>query len=146
MHLYFMTRGVKHLRNLWVEQMSMQPFLWKRQNLKTKKDEVTIVSGGLRPIELWEYVIPKENRDLVLNAMGVVKEDGSLTSDWGQGAARYGLPMLRKALGASKMPKIPYDKDRKEFLKVKYLGVNVIGYKEDKIQEWEEAGYKQEML
>ena len=39
MHLYFMTRGVKQQRDLFVKFMETQMFKWIRRNRRTNKKE-----------------------------------------------------------------------------------------------------------
>lgn len=56
-----MTRGILKTRDEWVDFMKTRMFPWKRKNLATGKWETTTVAGALRPIELWEYVFPKES-------------------------------------------------------------------------------------
>lgn len=59
-HIYFMTRGIMQQRNQWVEYMKTRMFPWKRKNLATGEWETKLLQGALRPIELWEYVVPEE--------------------------------------------------------------------------------------
>jgi hypothetical protein len=82
MHIFFITRGIKHSRDLWVDFMKTQMFHWERNPiLKDEKNnflknpdgsyklgnpEFTMVQGALRPIEFWEYVVPKERLPEVL--------------------------------------------------------------------------------
>lgn len=82
--IYFMVRGIKRQFDEWVSSMNAQRFPWKRTNLnvckcgKTKKEckcekfepreELNIVQGALRPVQLFEYVVPKECvNDVLIN-------------------------------------------------------------------------------
>ena len=47
-------------RNDWVDFMKTRMFPWKRKNIATGKWETKMVRGALRPVELWEYVVPEE--------------------------------------------------------------------------------------
>lgn len=59
--IVFATRGIyAALEQLKMELMS-EKYIWRRKNLNTGKWEDTFVQGMLRPIQLWEYVVPKES-------------------------------------------------------------------------------------
>lgn len=138
MHLFFMTRGVKHNRDVFVTHMQSQFFPWTRKNLKTKKNEVANVQGALRPIELWEYVFPEEHLDEVLTMINAGQPH------WGNGKAKYLVGALRKVLGAVKLPKwekVPTNK----YIFREGVGIEIIGIKKDERADapW---GYNQEML
>ena len=60
MHVYFLTRGIHSTRDEWVSFMKTRMFPWKRKNLTTDKWETIMLKGALRPVELWEYVIPAD--------------------------------------------------------------------------------------
>lgn len=109
MHLVFATRGiyrqVEELKNL----LQAQRFRWKRTNLKTGKEEMMLVQGALRPIQLWEYVFPEECLNDVLGGMeikGAITRPEIKNFSW----------MLRKLL---KLKKIPENRE----------GINVTGYR-----------------
>ena len=57
-HSYFLTRGIKTQRDLWVQNMASVKLPWKRKNLSNGKIETTMLGLSLRPIELWEVVVP----------------------------------------------------------------------------------------
>ena|SRR3990167_11337311 len=78
MHVYFLTRGIRRSRDQWVEFMSTRMFPWRRKNLQTKQWEWKIVQGALRPIELWEYVIPKNALQETLAMQHMANGDGSI--------------------------------------------------------------------
>ena len=71
MHLVFATRGINRMVEELKSLLQAQRFPWKRTNLKTKKEEMMLVQGALRPIQLWEYVFPEECLDDVLGAMKI---------------------------------------------------------------------------
>ena len=144
MHLYFATRGVKHMRDIFVTTMQSQFFPWRRKNLKTKKDETTYVQGALRPIELWEYVFPEENLPQVLAMLEIKNTKGSNVTDFLDAKA----VMLRKMLGAKKIPKVK-EVERQNVISKTGVSIHPIGIKEDERQDvdWGAPGkYNQEML
>jgi len=138
MHLYFLTRGVKHFRDVFVTMMQSQMWKWTRKNLKTGKDEVVQVQGALRPIELWEYVFPEECLDEVLT---VLKAKDTVNILGARGAA------LRKALGKD-VKKVPEYKEipTNKFVEATAVAVYPIGIKKDPRGAKEEWGYEQELL
>ena len=143
MHLYFISRGVKHFRDIFVTQMQGRFFPWKRKNLKTGVEEMHAVQGALRPIELWEYVFPEESLPEViamLDAHGLGGE--SVTAPKRTKLLKMGM---KKALNAESLPK---DIKKVDTMKVFRNGVaiDIIGIKKDKKQKNEEWGYEQEML
>ena len=133
-----------------------QFFQWKRFNLKTKKNEIILVQGSLRP-SLWgayEYVFPEESLSEVLSMFGVNLNIYSK-------ATKIQSFILRKLFpGVKKIPK----KNLKEAMEIPSIlllkgctrglnnlqvpGVQIIpiGIKYDNRNKWEEKGYEQEML
>lgn len=142
MHLFLVTRGINANVEMWKIFMQAQMYPWKRTNLKTGKEETIQVQGALRPIQLWEYIIPEESLPEVLTCLNKTK---GYTGHWGDGKAKMMLPLFRKALGAKPIPKVdPVQTNR--FIFQDGVGVEAVGIKEDKRFKWEDVGYEQEML
>jgi hypothetical protein len=140
MHIYFMTRGVKHARDIFISQMQSQFFPWKKKNLKTGKEEITAVQGALRPIELWEYVIPEESYEDAMALLGFdPKKKANNIID------KAKLKIIQKALGAKEFPKLnPKAGIVQRFIIRKGVSAHPIGIRRDKRGKgW---GYEQEML
>jgi len=138
MHLYFISRGVKHARDIFVTTMQSQFFPWKRKNLKTGKEEITSVQGALRPVELWEYVFPEESLPEVLAMLDIQNlEEGKY------GLSKSKMALLRKSLGCTKIPKIP-DAEKQHIISKIGVGIHPIGIRKDK--KGEMMGYEQEYL
>jgi len=76
---------------------------WKRINLETKKEEIILVQGALRPSVMgaWEYVFPEECLADVIAVMGLANSIGAIPTFMNK--AR--LAILRKTFGAEKIPK-----------------------------------------
>jgi hypothetical protein len=144
MHLYFLTRGIKQQRNVFVNFMQTQMFPWKRKHLKTNKDEFVQVQGSLRPVELWEYVFPEECLDEVLTMLEINPKQ-----NYNEGLKGLGnkakLAALRKILGASKIPKFKPAKTNR-YIEKRGMAIHAIGIRKDKRQKVPEWGYEQEML
>lgn len=138
MHFFFLTRGNYRAVQDFKGFMNAQMWLWTRKNLKTNKDEQFAVQGGLRPVQLWEYVIPQEHMDELLTSLDI--GDGKVHPKNAQMACSF----LRKALGAKKIPK--YKTDKMRLIPRHGVGLYPIGIKHDKVEKWDEMGYEQEML
>lgn len=137
MHLYFITRGVQHRVDLFKTFMQTQMFPLKRKNLKTGKYETIGVQGGLRPVQLWEYVFPEESLPDVLTMLNMndIKKDSAIPS--------AKLALLRSATKSKKIPKTKKTK-RNRFIPTECVAIHGIGIKKDRYGEIE--GYSQEML
>lgn len=143
MHLYFIARGVSHQMELWKGWMEHQTYDFPRKNLKTGEWETHTVQGALRPVQLYEYVFPKQALQDVLRNMELDK----------QSLPPYGLPphlnkyayLLKKLLGLKEIPKI---EEGKKTRIMSTFGVNVhpLGIKEDVEKDYEMWGYHQEGL
>ncbi len=152
MHLYFFVRGVKHQFDLWVALMQNHHWRWIRTNLKTKKDEVILVQGALRPSVMgtYEYIFPEECLAEVLAILNL---------DWDRPNS-IKLAALRTMLGCKKIPKKIMEEAKKinpsvvidgtmrglSHCKVPGVAVHIIGTKADDRKECEQWGYEQEML
>ena len=97
MHLVLMTRGILRQVEEFKSLLQAQRFPWKRTNLKTGKEEMMIVQGALRPIQLWEYVFPEESLPNVLGALGI--KEGTQRKE-----IKSAAWMLRKMLKLDPIP------------------------------------------
>lgn len=138
MHFVFATRGIKKEVDTFVTFMQAQMFPWKRKNLKTGKDDLMLVQGALRPIQLWEYIIPEESKDELLTALNV-GEKGEIHPFTAK-LNRYGL---RKSLGLKKVryKRIPTGR----YIYREGVALYPIGIKKDKRGKWKDE-FEQEML
>ena len=92
-----MTRGINRQVEEWKSLLQAQRFPWKRTNLKTGKEELSVVQGALRPIQFWEYVFPKECLNDVLGGMqiqGPIQRPEIKSMTW----------MIRKMLKLKQIP------------------------------------------
>lgn len=125
-------------RDAFVLFMQAQMWLWKRKNLKTKKEEICQVQGALRPIELWEYVFPEECFDEVCTMLNIKGADS---------IGKTKEAVIRKALGHGVKP-VPEYKEvpTNKYVEKRGVGIVPIGIKKDPRAEKEIWGYEQEML
>ena len=103
MHLYFFVRGKFELVELWKAHAQVAYWKFRIFNNKTKKEEIKLVQGALRPSVLgaYEYVFPKEALPEVCRFLGITqnqqygfKKIGLYTRHWS----------LRKIFGCKKIP------------------------------------------
>jgi hypothetical protein len=85
----------------------------------------------VRPIQLWEFVFPKEHKDLVVNSLNLHSKSSPFTA--GGYNINPKLWALRKLLGAKPFEE-PINKEEKMMLpyeRFKNINVLGIGYVED---------------
>ena len=144
MHLYLATRGPKYIRDIWVANMQSQMFQWKRKNLKTGVEELTEVQANLKPIELWEVVIPEEALPEMLWYLGINPKGKQVHSKPLEKIAFF----FRQALGLKKIPK--YEEKglmvRPRLIYREGFSIYGLGIKEDAKKEFPQYGYYQEGL
>jgi hypothetical protein len=115
MHIYFLTRGIKHERDKWVSAMQSQYFSYNVTDKITGKKQELFAQGALRPIEFWEFVCPEtsmvgnmevNNLHMMLNSLEIDRKDPSKMPHNSK-MNKFGV-VMRKALGLNKIPsKIP---------------------------------------
>lgn len=127
-HIFMITRGINQNVELWKKFMETQMYPWKRYNSETGKEEISQVQGALRPIQLWEYVVPKES---VPEVVTVIKKGDMLNNYWGKGKIKYLLPFIRKMLGAKPLPKDIQPVPTNRYIFCEQMGCEIIGVKED---------------
>ena len=69
MHLYIITRGIKHLVDDFITQLQGKFFPFKYRNPETKQLETFALRVSVRPIQLWEIVYPEEANDTMLSTL-----------------------------------------------------------------------------
>lgn len=158
--IIFATRGISHQIEMWKIFMQSQMYQWQRKNLQTNGIETMTVQGALRPIQFWEYVVPKSSIQDVLTNMRIVNYEG-FTVDPKAGntlpnpvnpnmpAGVHALAMVaRKALKLKEFPTATLKPGMAitRPLYVEGVTIHPIGYKDDKIDANEVIGYEQEMI
>ena len=126
MHAYFLTRGIKQDVDLFVKFLETRTL---RMPFKDKdgKDGVIPIQGALRPIQLWEYVFPENEKDVVLSTL---RFDEPIVPDTLK--MKAGVKSLRMALGAKKIP--DFKKTSKMFMPDNlWVSIVPIGVKYDKL-------------
>jgi len=133
MHLYFMTRGKKNETDEFVKWMETR-HLSMPVNKSDGTSENMLIECQLRPVQLFEFVFPKENLDVVLNSLKLPHGNPSEVKDGKPSfSINSRLFALRKMLGAQPIPQpninagvmfLPYDR-------IKNLNILGIGIRED---------------
>ena len=123
--------------------METQMFTWKRKDLKTGEEVLDGVQGALRPVELWEYVFPEENLPEVL---GMLHIDPKKADKYGELDQSMQTKILRKMLGAKKIPEDTPIKERTHYVFTDGMALHVLGIKEDTKQDVPKWGVNQELL
>lgn len=157
MHLYLYPRGKFEQLELWKSHAQAAYWKFRRINNSTKKEEIILVQGALRPSVLgaMEYVFPKEALAEVCSFFGIKKNES-------YGFGKVGLRMrhfaMRRVFGAKKIPKKILEKAKTinssfstaEFERgcancvIPGISIHVIGIKED--ARGVIANYTQELL
>src|SRR3990167_3085895 len=100
MHIYLMTRGVKHDVDRFINELSAKylPTKWQKKGEEKPMDYQ--IQVGVRPIQLWEVIFPREHKDLMLNT--IFKSGAGETQHKKHNKIIWAL---RKALGVDPIPK-----------------------------------------
>lgn len=134
MHLYLITRGVKHDVDRFVNELSAKylPTKWFKQKKNGQPGKKTAnyhMQVGVRPIQIWEIAYPEQHRDMVLNT--IFGDQDKVTQHKKHNKFVY---MIRKILGIEpvgeynrKSDIMPMYKGNVEFVKV--------GEKKDRYQD-----------
>ncbi len=128
MHIYMMTRGIKHAVDRFINELSAKYLPYKYKTKKMKKFEEGLLQVAVRPIQLWEICFPEEHQEIMMNTLFESQE--GKTQHKKHNKFVYAL---RKILGIEKPPKYKY---QKKSLPVYREGVEkvCIGVKKDRYQ------------
>lgn len=129
MELDFITRGKSDEVYEFAKWLST-----RHLPLKVKKadgtEETMLMECQLRPIQLWTFVFPKENLDIVLNTLHLPHDS---KGDFPGYNINPKLFALRKLLGSKPIPE-PVDKTSTMFMpfdRFKHVGIIGVGLRED---------------
>ena len=125
MHLYIMTRGIKHAVDKFINELSAKylPIKWKGND--------SMVQVSVRPVQLWEIVYPKQHHDVMMNTLwtGGITNNGFAEH---QKKWKKFIYPLRKLLGAKKInPK--FETTNQMFVDGNGVQKIAIGIKDDKL-------------
>ena len=128
MHLYAITRGIKHEVDKFITELQGKYLRIKYRANKKDKFQEAHLQLSVRPIQLWEFGFPEEHKDIVLAT--ILGEDEKFLGDpkkdkwikkmcWG----------LRKMLKVDPIPK--FKKDNAMPICRQHMTVVGIGVKKD---------------
>ena len=163
MHLVFYLRGLPQHVSLWKAMAQNQFFKWRRINLKTKKEEIILIQGGLRDSVMgtMEFTFPEEALPTVLCIMGL--KEGNLQVEKSI-MSKARVMVLRRILGLRKIPKKAFKEAEKLDASIMFddlerglsnfsaarVAIHVLGIKKDKrgdmINEASGYAYNQELI
>lgn len=131
MHLYFITRGIKHDVDRFINDLQAQYSYAEWKQGEGKPNITGVYQWGVRPVQLWEVVVRKEDMDDVLKCIPIAAE--SKRED-------LLLTPLRKALKAKKIDRKRADEIRKpenprRIFCTKNVACHLIGTKDDAVNE-----------
>jgi len=122
MHIYAITRGYYRDVARFIDDFSAQP--WPFPNFKGGDT----IQTGVRPIQLWEFIVPKEQLDMALRTVSISPRTEFSPS------MRYLTWALRKLLKAKQVPEIDLSPNLpKRIVWNRALECTPIGIKEDEI-------------
>lgn len=107
MHLYLITRGIKHDVDRFIREMTSKYVPYKFYNKDTGKIEMGGVQVAMRPVQFWEVIFPEETRDTILNTLWPQDRKEVCKGHFGNIATRkfkWILDRIRKLLGAEPIP------------------------------------------
>lgn len=140
MHILFATRGIKQDVDNFIRDLQGHFYTLERKD-KDGKIEKGWVQGALRPLQLWEYVIPDcgDNVDRAINTIFQHEKNPVHTK------LDKILKYFRKLIGAKEVP--PNNPKAKKFLTAPTDNIDImrIGIKPDDTG-WFDAGFYQERI
>lgn len=117
MHLYVVTRGIKHEAERMMESLS---HMYIPMDYNGKKE---LIQLAVRPVQFWEIVFPEPQLQSILNSL---KPGTSRHSD------KIMAAVLRKALKSKPIPEIDPNAPCYPYYKSQWVQMIPIGIKKDK--------------
>jgi hypothetical protein len=121
MHLYLLTRGIKHDVDRFITELQ-----GKYLPYEYEKGKIGQLQFSVRPVQLWEMVFPEPQLQTVLASIQPSNGFGSYNETY--------QALLRKTLGLSKIPEIVKDSLIFPIYK-ENIGMTALGIKPDRIRE-----------
>ena len=122
MHLFTISRGIKEQVDIAIRDLQAQYFLNKNEGVDTW------TQLQVRPIQLWEFVFAEEHLNTMLATINYRNNEDYC------GKEKY-FAILRKMLGAKKIPKLDYSYIPKKLINMKDVAFHHIGTKKDLFNE-----------
>lgn len=122
MQLITLSRGIKQNVDRAINDLQAQYFLMNN-NGKQMHTQLQV-----RPIQIWEFVFPKEHLNTVLSTI-------SYRDNKDYCGFNRKFDMLRRMMKLKKIPDIDYEKEPRRAIFNQHIGWHHIGYKEDTFNE-----------
>lgn len=116
-----MTRGIKHDVDRFVSDMQAQ-YSHASYKLKDGRDAAYVYQWAMRPIQLWECVVKKEDLPDLMATIPIAEK--------GTKKQKAVVAMMRKSLGADKVPE-DGPKGQRRAMYTHNVAAHVIGVKDD---------------
>ena len=128
MHAYFITRGIKQDVDEFVKWLETRSL---RLPLKDKdgKESVIPLQASLRPVQLWEFVFPENEKDAVLTTLKFHEKPPADSI-----SMKLKIAALRKMLGAEKIPEFKTD-NRMLMPDFPWVAITALGVRYDE-KDW----------
>ena len=125
MHVSFIAYGHRQWLEWTLREMEAQKFpitlkFGKRQKIDSLQGAIRILPGGI-----YEYVFPKEGRDMVLTTLNFHKNNTANA----YGMSKLKIAAIRKMIGHKKVK--PFNTEKKLDWHMKYVSIIPIGEKYD---------------
>lgn len=131
MHIYFMTRGIKHEVDEFIKQLSCQ-YLPYKVNKDGKLVDASL-QVRLSPIQLWDVSFPVEHKDAMLTTLFGHEMGGKAMN----GRHNKYAMLIRKILGVEKIPK-DYSTKLSLAPRLRHVESIAIGMKDDYFENGQE--------
>src|SRR3990167_7748282 len=127
MHLYILTRGIKHERDRLIKELECIKLSWK------DFDKQGVLQLSVRPIELWELVFPHDQLPVIQNTLW--GDQGFKKNVWDEleRKQKFTLYALQKILKAKKLPDLDLTQP-KYIIYNKNVAIYPIGIRDDQIR------------
>lgn len=125
-HTVFLTRGIKHDVDFFINELAHRYVTFDRLNPETKKLEKGMLQLRLSPIQLWDLSYPIEHRDAIHNTIFGTGE-GKPIHDRHK---KFIWP-VRKAMKLQKLPKYDKTKGKLAMLPPQNIEIIAVGVKDD---------------
>lgn len=118
MHLYTISRGMKEHVDRAIRDLQAQYFVMNNNKVPTH------TQFQVRPIQLWEFVFPREHLNMVLSTIRY-KDNNNYCG------FNKKFDILRRMLKLKKIPELDYEKETRRAIFNKHIGWHHIGIKDD---------------
>jgi len=125
MHLYTLTRGIKDRVDATINDLQAINLTQMNYDAKTKKKVNTYFQLQVRPVQLFEFVFPREHLNFMLSTLNYRDNNPNMNN------LNSKFAVLRKMLKLKKIPELDYSKIPRQLIRKSHVAFHHIGTKED---------------